>query len=265
MYQELFEAIGLNDHEAKVYEILLASGPSAVRNILKKIDLTRTNLYNVLNQLKKKGLVGERLDKDGITVFFPESPEKLGDLVHQAERRIKFNIENLNTHLPELRNLYYANRERGEVKVRVFEGQETFNQIYEDTLHEEVSEILVWSAGEWTSSKLSPELSKYFKNYVKRRKDSGVTTRVISTRQYSELLARDPELNKVRRYWSESLPAEIDVYGDKVAILAYEKELTGLMIHNRDFAETMRKIFNEMWNKLPKATPQTKTETRVSA
>lgn len=252
MYQELLEAIGLNGHEAKIYEILLASGPSAVKNILKKAELTRTNLYNILSQLKKKGLIGERLDKNGITIFFPEPPEKLGDLVHQAERKIKFNIENLNAQLPELRNLYYTNRERGEVKVRVFEGQETFSQIYEDTLHEGVGEILVWSAGDWTSSNLSPAMSRYFKDYVKRRAEAGIVTKVVSTQTSDKYLARDKELKKIRRYWNENLPAEIDIFGNKVAILAYEKEMSGLLIDNRDLAETMRKIFNEMWNKLPK-------------
>ena len=258
MYQELFASMGLNQHESKVYEILLVSGPSPVKNILKKIELTRTNLYNILGQLKKKGLIGERLDKNGITIFFPESPEKLGDLVHQEERKIKINIENLNTQLPELRNLYYTNRERGEVKVQVFEGPETFNQIYEDTLHEGTKEILVWSAGNWTSSNLGAEMSRYFKDYVKRRSAAGIVTKVVSTQTSEKYLERDRELKKIRRYWGESLPAEIDVYGNKVAILAYEKELTGLVIDNRDFAETMRKIFNGMWEKLPKAPQNTK-------
>jgi sugar-specific transcriptional regulator TrmB len=49
MYEGLLLRLGLNDNEAKMYELLLSRGETKARDLLEGSGLGRGNVYNVWN------------------------------------------------------------------------------------------------------------------------------------------------------------------------------------------------------------------------
>jgi len=83
------EALGLAEDEASVYLRLLQVGPAKVSQLADHVDLSRSSLYRVLDDLVEEGFVSKSLDRP--TVYTPEDPEtifELGsqDLRHQLDR-----------------------------------------------------------------------------------------------------------------------------------------------------------------------------------
>lgn len=245
MYENLLKGLGLSANEALVYEILLQNGPLAVKAILPKTDLRRSNLYNVLTSLKAHELIIERPGKNGVAVFYPETPEKLEDLFARQEDRLKQLRHSLADDVPAMKNLFKLKQERP--VVRYYEGVDGFKKIYEETLAVPGAEVRVW-----VSKFGDVALDNYIKTYVKKRAELNIHTKILSGKTIgSDLIAQDKELKKDRRFLPDTLPTEIDVFGDRVAFLSFRHNLIGVVIENADLADTMRKIFDSLWSKLP--------------
>ena len=88
---------------------------------------------------------------------------------------------------------------------------------------------------------------------MKRRTKIGIKTRIISpTKVSSDIKTEDLGLNRIRKYIPESifhLNTQVSIYNDQVAFIAFEKKLMGFVISSKDVAQTLRTIFEIVWNK----------------
>jgi len=80
---EDLEDLGLSNEEARVYLAILELGGSYVSNIGKKAGISRVNVYYILGNLVKKGIVSS-VEKNNIKFFSVESPKIL---VNQLEEK----------------------------------------------------------------------------------------------------------------------------------------------------------------------------------
>ncbi len=244
MLPDLKTTIGLNPKETQLYELLLQLGPSTARDLIIKTKETRTNLYNILSSLKEKRLVFEQINNRGKKTFYPETPDRLEDLVEEQEQKMKQTKHDLLNSLPSLKKLFLSSQQRP--VVRFFEGIEKFKKIYDDTLNEGTKEISVI-----VSVYGYVKMDDYLKIYSKKRASLGIKTKIISDNIVTpEILKNDSVLNKERKYWPMPIPTEINIFGDKVALMSYRENLIGLIIEDKDFAETMQKIYNQLWDSL---------------
>ena len=92
----------------------------------------------------------------------------------------------------------------------------------------------------------------FFVEYVTKRAKHEIRTQIISpAKQDTSSKISDDELNKTRRYMPDlKIPAEIDIYDDKVAIIAFDEPLIATIIEKKAVADTMRTLFNYMWETL---------------
>ena len=58
LVKTLLSELGLTENESTVYEMLLRDGPSLAGKITQKTGIHRRNVYDCLERLNKKGLVG---------------------------------------------------------------------------------------------------------------------------------------------------------------------------------------------------------------
>lgn len=83
---EGLETLGLDRDEAEVYVRLLQSGPSKVGTLAEVVDVSRSTLYRLLDDLADRGVVTKSLERP--TIYEAEPPEELFDTaLHSIERR----------------------------------------------------------------------------------------------------------------------------------------------------------------------------------
>lgn len=239
MYQTILTQIGLSDSEARVYQALLKLGPSPVSPIVREAKIKRSNTYAVLDSLINKGLALKKKRAKKI-VFEPQAPEKLTALLREKFEAISKTRRDLDELMPALKSQYVLSTRKP--IINYFEGIEGLKEVYGLTLSGEGGDIRVFRS--FCDEKLVG--LRFLKNYMKKRKELGITTKIISDKKITrQLLEDDRRLNKKRVFIKDlSIPAEIDVFDDIVAVFSFGKKIMAFTIKNRAFAESLKKIFD---------------------
>lgn len=232
--------LGLKRNEALVYYGLLKLGQAPVTRISETAHTPRTMTYDLLESLKEMGLVSEVKTK-GIRQFSALSIDKF--YTQQAEK-----LEKFQEILPEIRAITTTVGDKP--KVQFLEGVEGIKAAFEDTL-ETTPKGGIILAYVTTQGYYENEIW-HTKSYVKRRVQKKIFARGIApadpnigifTSKQSE------ELRELRLVPRELCPFanEINIYGNKVAIMSLQGELMAVIIESESVAKTQRAIFELAW------------------
>lgn len=247
MSLSFLQNIGLTDTESHLYELLLRLGEAPVGTLIQESNLKRPTVYKALHMLHKKGLVTQRDIHKKIHVR-PESPIKLQELADKKYEQLNRTKESLKAFLPSLAISYTLSTERP--VVRVYEGIDGLKEIYKDLLIEGKTIYAILQA-----ANVDPELYKWLTTkFVRKRVRAKIHVKAIvsSSAASREYLKKSKEEYRIARLIdSKKFPFqhEIDIYGDKVAIVHYKKDepLIGMVIHHPQIALTMKAWFDLGW------------------
>lgn len=239
--------IGITDTESEIYELLLKLGGVPVKTLIAESGIKRPTVYKALYSLEKKGLVKIQDIHKKIHVR-AESPAVLLNLAEKKHESIERTRETLTTIFPTLSMSYTASTEKP--VVRVFEGLAGLKEIYEDLLKTNQPIFAILQAAEVEPALYEWLTTKFVKKRVKVK--IHVKAIVASSRTSREYLKKSPKEYRIARLVdSKKFPFqhEIDVYGDKVAIINYKKgePLIGMIIHHASIAQTMKAWFDLAW------------------
>lgn len=238
-YLELLISFGLKEQEAKVYLACLKLGEAGVTEISRQSGIQRTFTYDILEELKKKGLVSV-FDSSGKAKFRAISIESFQFLMEEKFDRFR-------AFLPELKGL-----EKGinRPNVRFFDSISGIKAVLLDTLTQpEGSEILCFSNAQGLYTK-EKKLEQW---YVAERVKRNIHMRFIAPNnpETMEYIRQDKKHKRqTRAVPAEYFPflAEIDIYGNKVAIISLDQqEPIGIIIESEAIAKTQRMIFELAW------------------
>ncbi len=227
--EELKQA-GLTDNESKIYLALIELGPSLAGQIARKTGLHRRTIYDTIEMLIQKGLVGY-IKENNRKLFQAANPERLIEIIKEKE-----NI--LSPLIKSLQSKYNATKEKEETNF--YKGKEGLKTIFEDQLSSK--EILILGA-----SPLAYEtLQFYFKWYDKTRKQKNIKTRIIAT---DKKIAKSKIPLAEIKYLPEkySNPVAVNIYNDKTAIILWAKEPIAILIKNKEITNAYRTYFELMW------------------
>jgi len=239
-YLEVLTSFGLKLQEAKIYLACLKLGQATVSQISSESQIQRTFVYDILEDLIEQGLISS-VEIRGKKYFSAVSIEKFGFLQEDKLERFK-------AFLPELKALEQTVGDRP--KVRFFEGKEGIKRAFEDTLDQPVgSEILAFSTGEGFFT----EDLKFANDYIKERLSRRITVRAIAPNNPETLnFTRKDKKHKrtARLVDSQNFPFanEIDIYGNKVAVISLTGDQMAVIIESESMAKTMRSIFELAWS-----------------
>ncbi|MFA9288746.1 MAG: TrmB family transcriptional regulator [Weeksellaceae bacterium] len=241
--EPLLSALGFTDKETDIYMLLLKLGEAPAATIITQTKLKRGIVYAALASLEKLQLITTQT-KDKKTYFRIEHPSQLLRVTKQKVEEAQVLSAGLQKLLPDLSSQYKL--AVGKPTIQYFEGEEGIKEVFEDIYAPK--DDIVWGAVDFEASdeavpsyivdKLIPKRIKnklwaysFFADSPQSRKLKGV-----DRKSYRKCILVDK-----KKY---PLPAEIDVYEDKVAMLSFEKgEFIGLLIENKAFAQTLRSIF----------------------
>lgn len=231
------KSAGLTENEAKIYSRLLETGTVSVGIISKKIGLHRRVIYDSLDRLIEKGLVGYII-QNGKRIFSASNPNKLLEIIKNKENEI-------NNLMPSMLEIFESTKEKQKEDTLFFKGKEGIKSVFEDQVNNpNVKEILIISP-----YPLAYDLFPfYFKWFDKKRQERKIKSRIIFQKIKYEKIKRIPLAN-VRFLPKEfASPMALNIYANKVAILLLSKEKPlAIVISQEEIAKGYKNYFELLW------------------
>jgi len=232
--RSVLEEIGLKASETKVYLALLKLTEAPVSEIAKDAGMHRKNAYEALDGLLRMGLV-RRIVRGKRMMFIAEEPSKLHELLEGRKARIS-------SILPKLKQLYRM--PPPEDNVSIVKGRNGIKTIFADILKSKESYITFGA-----EEKLRNLLPIFYSQYQMRKEGSSLHCRAVYSSTTRDTDAVKEFIGEVRFVPFEfGGPTTTWIYGNTIAIISWEKEPTGIVIKNKNTANSYRSVFNYLWS-----------------
>jgi sugar-specific transcriptional regulator TrmB len=245
------EQLDLSEIEAKIYLSLLESGPTNVRELAESVGIKRTTAYTYIDELTEKGLVTE------VVVGFHKQlaanqPQRLQYLI---EKKLETAV-NLQKTFPSILKTIGTTPhpvvEKNEADIKYYKGKNGVMTIYEEALkaHELRSYVNLAEMGG-----VFPENITLFANAFKNNKK----LKIYELIEDSQTAREDIKIfTKSTRYSYKFIPHEVEItsadiliYDGKVGIINVRDTVSGIILHNVDYYNISKSLFDFMWKMLP--------------
>ena len=240
MNLKLLEEMGLANSEVIVYTTLLEAGSTKVGDLMKKLTLHRSRVYEAINRLTEKGLVSYVI-KNNVKYFQAADPENLITYIEEQKEKLNEKEKSIKELLPELKKKIFPITK---AEAHVFEGKEGFKTIRKDVLKQKQTLYLIGAVG-----KEDIFLKYFFQNFNKLRIKNKIKWKILYDSE-----VRGKEITKLKLMESRFLPKEysspavINIYADRVVNVGWQEENpVCFMIINEDIADSYRKWFELLW------------------
>lgn len=242
--KEALSLLNLTPNAAQFYLESYGTGPASIGTIAKQCAMDRSSAYIAFEQLKEAGLMGEEAAGARKKVW-AKPPKAVLAKLRTDIRRLRRQAESIEDAMPDLLAAY--SEEEHKPVLQFFSGKEGLGRISEDILEHAEDEILLLSNLE--------EEDKVFTNhdhtdFIERRVKNGVRIRVIATdsNRARTMQAADKKfLREIRFVERDAFESETYIYGDRVAMLSFDKEIIGFIVRSKSFAQTQKWIFEQLW------------------
>ena len=246
----VLEDIGLTEPEAHVYRCMLQLGPRAAGTIAQRTGIKRGQTYNILERLTEIGLV-QQYDNNNIKYYVASSPHSLLSLLEMREDAITRSKKKLATAIPLLESL--TPRLTQQTRVRFFHGSVGILQLLDEMLKENKDFLgfldFKYSLNPCVSE---PEIAVLYKKFVAKRVSKGLWFYAIANESEESTAASSTEhLRKLKKVQGKIFPAEINIAGNKIAMISLNGEAVGALIENENIATLLRNVFWSYWELLP--------------
>lgn len=254
IYGEFLQGAGLTAEQGHIYEILLKNGVLPARKISLLSNMKRGLCYKVIDQLLAIGLI-ERIDKK-VALFSPVHPQKLTETLEKRRESLQLAEQSLKTVLGSMVSDY--NLYSGRPNVRFYEGLEGIDILYEDILLEKKPLKLIRSPFD----DKGPELAAKVDKQLKRQLEAGIETRAITPHEPDSektMKIEDASRGVMRVLLPKeklTIPAQIIIYGDKIAMTSYGEFMVTTILQNPDIKTTFDALFEILWAEGQKYTQQ---------
>lgn len=245
MDASVLENIGLTKGEVKVYLALNKLGESAVGAIGKISGVSKSKIYDILEKLIAKGLVGY-IVKENTKYFFANNPTMILDYISKEEQEIQNTKKEVENIIP----LLMAQRASA-LKKRVAEIYEGFKGI--KAIREEL--MLTFKHGDMLLVLGAPRIANemwegWFREFHKNRIKRKISMKIIynsDARDYGKLRQK-MKITEVKYLPSDLVsPNWIDIFNDAVLFVMILSEPIAFVVRDKELAKSFKAYFDIMW------------------
>lgn len=252
MNTELLMQTGLSEVQAKIYLYLIKHGQSTPAEIAKGVDENRTTVYSAAEKLEKLGIITQK-DRGKVSAYVPNHPSILESLAEKRLRMAAKQVKNLEGNLPSLINYY--NEYQSTPGATTFYGNEGVKMIWDKVIATKAPYYFVRSRYDEVADK--GLLEEFKNNRVKAEIESENITPSEFTDNSSEEMKEKYLLSRTLLPPDEyDSPVEIDIFGDNVAFINFNKNGMSTLIESPEIADAMRQVFLFAKKYIRKATNQ---------
>lgn len=245
MEEQILQQIGLNSTQAEAYLALLKQPDATPPELAKMIGVTRTNAYELLDQLLGLELVIKE-ERGSKYTFKAKSPTALKRMLLKRQQSLRSQLEQLDGILPSLLSTYRLTQDQP--GVLHLEGKQGLWALYDDIIRQK-DEVLIFPS---QHDRDNEEIVQAIDEQIARQVQAGIQVRAIYPRN-SKFTAKDVKLFdqnlvNIRLFSDTKFPGQIMVYGNNIAMNTFRESIVTIIITNPELAETMRVIFEVLWN-----------------
>lgn len=253
---QYLEFLGLSETERKLYLSLLQTGPVSVEKLAKTVGIPRTSAYTAIKPLLDKELI-IKVIKKGTSVVEAYPPQ---DIIPQfAEKKVQENnilLGGLSQMAKSLQQSYLQGRETGsdESQIRMYKGKFGVKKIYEEILKakEQRSYVDITKIEEVFPENFQKFRDGFVDNPQMKMYEIHQNASTEKTKSYLKFV------HKGKNYFYKLLPEgvtlgtqDIIIYDNRVAIISFNKVISGVVMQNQDLYKTFKTLFDVMWQLLP--------------
>jgi sugar-specific transcriptional regulator TrmB len=228
--KESLVQLGLTEREADAYIAVSTFEETTATQLAKLTKEHRTNIYDSLEELIKKGLVVYTV-RNGVRYYKLADPEKLVDYVHEKEKIAEMI-------LPQLKSRMQRREEKP--LVEIYEGTEGLKSMLTKILREGKMLYGIGASEEWEK-----RIPIQLKQYMKERERRKIFAKLLYTRGTKTISS---PMNEIRFLPTEfSQPSTIAIFGNYVAIFMWSEPLVIILTKSEQLSKSFRKYFEFLW------------------
>ena len=229
--QDTLGKIGLSHNETKAYLVLLKLGSASAGRIAKEASVDRSATYDSLKRLLEKGVISYNVVA-GKKVFRAIDPQNLVNFLKEKE-------EMAEKIMPQLTGIFKMPKEKHDVTL--YYGLKGIKSIFQDIIRTGKDNLMFGSEGQFTE-----KMPYYAPLFLKQKKDKKIKTRAIVRKERKE---KSSGLLTEKRFIDKKTvsPVVTNIYGDKIAIIMWSDPPEGVIIENKQAADSYREFFEVMW------------------
>lgn len=236
----------INAKEKRILGALYKLGDAPISRISKETLINRTALYHTVEGLLTKGLL-TKINKEGGAFFQPLPLSAYGEWAKRQINNVSSQASELNEWLRnqgnQLPTLYSD--------IRYYEGVEGVENLYADSWRDN-TEKTIYAITDY--DKAYDVFNDFMeKEYFPDRIEKGIRVKSLvpkNAKTGKRDAARSKELLRDMRFIDlfKDLGIEINIYGPKVSIVAFDKvKPSGVIIKNEIIAKAFKGIFEYLW------------------
>ncbi len=245
MDETIFEKLGLTKGETKVYLALNKLGESSIGPIGKESKVSKSKMYDILDKLINKGLVGY-IVKESTKYFIPNDPHMLIDYINTKKQELNTTQQAITDLLPQL----LAERNSTEKKpiAEIYAGWRAIKVIRDELMTTYKSGQAFLTMG--CPKAANDILEGYFLEFHQRRLKNNIGMKIIynaDARKYGIL--RTKMKNTYVRYLPTQFPSPhwIDIFPQAVLFVMVLQSPLAFVVRDKELANSFRSYFDIMW------------------
>ncbi len=240
-------ALRLSPNAIRFYLASYTTGRSTIGKVALLAKLDRSSAYLAAQQLIDIGILAQDFKK-ARRIVWAESPKTVQRVLRTQIRGLQRQHQHIESALPELL-AHYSEREHKPV-LQFFEGREGLGRISEDVIAHAGAEILLFSN---QTSERKVFSGDDHQSFIRDRRNSNIHIRVLApdTAEARTLQKSDAKMLRETRLIPGPVPftSETYIYGDRVAMLSFDREIIGFIVRSPEFSRQHRWMFEELWER----------------
>ena len=242
---ESLKSAGLTLRESLTYMDLQINGESKTGKICERTKIPSSQIYTILNNLMKKGLVNYKI-VNNIKVFRASDPDSLNNLFEEKEKEIREEKQQLLKTISKLKLPIPKPEKLSDFKY--FYGIKGIKSLYTEISNtwKENDNYYIASAPLESFKKLEG----FFLDVVhKKRIKDKVNMKMIINNNSKKWGSKRKKMHLTKiKFLNIDTKTEYGVLNDYFFLVTYGVEPYGLLIKDRNFASTYKVFFNLLWN-----------------
>ena len=243
--EQALKQLDFSENAIKIYLQSFHFGRATIGALAKYISMDRSSAYLAVQQLIAQGLLKEDVI-DGKKHVWASPPNIIEDLLKEQAKQLSDTARDIDKNLGELLINYRASNAK--VTLQSFSGNSSLPRITQDILSNTISEVRIITNQNAERKVFS---SSAHDDFIQSRVRKGIMAYVLAAntkgadllQRYDERELRETKININLK----PLKNETYIYGDNVAVLGFSDTIFGFIVHDKEFAELQRLLFDHLF------------------
>jgi sugar-specific transcriptional regulator TrmB len=244
MNLHVLENLGLSKGEIKVYTSLLKLNEATITPIVKESQVTKSKIYDILDRLIEKGLVGY-IVKNNVKHFIVNSPHSILDYIERKEAEIETTKKEVKELIPQLMSA--SMQSTGRV-AEIYEGYQGIRSIREELLatFKEGDTLRVLGAPKIANEKWEGWLLEFHKKRIENKIKMNIIYEE-DAKKYGAI-RKKMVLTEVKYLKNASASLNwIDVFPDAVFFGMVLERPIAFVVRDKSLVKSFKNYFDIMW------------------